>query len=129
MLRTLAASALLLSCFGCAAKPGGSEAEDASEAEPSGEIEPDVVDSVVHGNFQHFRLCYEDGLYDNPQLAGRVSVRFIVQIDGSVVEVSVADTDFPPTVTDCIAHGFYKLRFPAQESDAQVVYPIYFSAS
>ena len=42
----------------------------------NGRLPPEVIQRIVRQNFGRFRLCYEDGLKSNPELAGRVTVKF-----------------------------------------------------
>lgn len=95
--------------------------------EPSDEIDPKVVHNAVQRNSDYFQYCYEGGLFENPGLAGRVQVRFIVQEDGSVAQALAVDTNLPPQVAQCIAKGFYSLRMPAQAHRVTVEYPMYFT--
>ena len=50
----------------------------------SGRLPPEVIQRIVRQNFGRFRLCYENGLRNNPNLQGRVSVRFVIGRDGAV---------------------------------------------
>ena len=50
----------------------------------NGRLPPEVIQRIVRQNFGRFRLCYENGLRNNPNLQGRVSVRFVIGRDGAV---------------------------------------------
>src|SRR6187549_3194941 len=39
----------------------------------NGKLPPEVIQRIVRQNFGRFRLCYENGLKNNPTLSGRVS--------------------------------------------------------
>ena len=41
----------------------------------NGRLPPEVIQRIVRQNFGRFRLCYENGLRNNPNLQGRVSVQ------------------------------------------------------
>lgn len=95
----------------------------------SGRIPPEVIQRIVRQNFGRFRLCYENGLRNNPNLQGRVAVRFIIGRDGAVSSVANGGSDLPDSaVVGCVVRSFYGLSFPQPEDGiVQVTYPIMFS--
>lgn len=95
----------------------------------NGRLPPEVIQRIVRQNYGRFRLCYENGLRNNPNLQGRVSVRFIIGRDGSVSNVGNAGSDLPdPAVVSCVTRAYYGLSFPQPEGGiVTVVYPIMFS--
>ncbi len=96
--------------------------------EVSGHLPPQVIQRVVRQNFGRFRLCYEQGLARNPNLEGRVSVRFVIGNDGAVSTVS-AGGDLPDQgAKSCVATAFYGLSFPSpKDGIVRVTYPLMFS--
>ncbi|MBK8251386.1 MAG: AgmX/PglI C-terminal domain-containing protein [Polyangiaceae bacterium] len=95
----------------------------------SGRLPPEVVQRIVRRNFGRFRLCYENGLRSNPNLSGRVSVRFVIDRTGSATAVSNGGSDLPDQgVISCVVNAFRGLSFPEPEGGVvTVVYPIMFS--
>ncbi len=97
----------------------------------SGKLPPEVVQRIVRQNFGRFRLCYENGLRQNPKLEGRVKVTFIIGRDGDVrAPASTEGSDLPDNnVRACVAKAFGNLSFPEPEGGGvvKVVYPIHFS--
>ncbi|MBK9265563.1 MAG: FHA domain-containing protein [Polyangiaceae bacterium] len=95
----------------------------------SGRLPPEVIQRIVRQNFGRFRLCYENGLRNNPNLQGRVSVRFVIGRDGAVSNVGNGGSDMPDGgVVSCVVRAFYGLSFPQPEGGiVTVVYPIMFS--
>jgi hypothetical protein len=94
----------------------------------SGRLPADVIQRVVRQSFGRFRLCYENDLRTQPHLSGRVSVRFVVALDGSVASASVADTSLSTSAASCVARAFAGLSFPAPDGGiVTVTYPIQFS--
>jgi len=95
----------------------------------NGRLPPEVIQRIVRQNYGRFRLCYENGLRNNPNLQGRVSVRFVIGRDGSVSNVGNAGSDLPdPAVVSCVTRAYYGLSFPQPEGGiVTVVYPIMFS--
>ncbi len=100
----------------------------AGTATVSGRLPPETVQRIVRQNFGRFRLCYEQGLAQNPSLAGRVSVRFVISGDGNVSNVGNGGSSLPDAgVQACVQQAFYGLTFPQPEGGiVTVVYSINF---
>ncbi|HRI63791.1 MAG TPA: AgmX/PglI C-terminal domain-containing protein [Polyangium sp.] len=96
----------------------------------SGRLPPEIIQRIVRQNFGRFRLCYENGLRNNPNLQGRVGVRFIIGRDGNVTSASNGGSDLPDAgVISCVTRAFYGLSFPQPEGGVvSVVYPIMFAS-
>ena len=94
----------------------------------SGRLPPEVIQRIVRQNFGRFRLCYENGLRNNPNLQGRVVVRFVIGRDGRVSNVG-GGGDLPDGgVVSCVTRAFYGLSFPQPEGGIVTVsYPIVFT--
>lgn len=92
----------------------------------SGRLPPEVIQRIVRQNFGRFRLCYENGLRNNPALAGRVVVRFVIGRDGAVGSVGNGGSDLPDGgVVSCVVRSFGGLSFPQPEGGiVTVTYPI-----
>jgi hypothetical protein len=56
---------------------------------PPGRLEPAVIQERVRAQFDQLRGCYEAGLGRNPNLTGRISIRFVIDRTGSVKDVEV----------------------------------------
>jgi hypothetical protein len=95
----------------------------------SGRLPPEVIQRIVRQNYGRFRMCYEQGLARNPNLEGRVSVRFVIGRDGSVSNVANGGSDLPDNgVVQCVVRAYYGLSFPQPEGGiVTVVYPIMFA--
>jgi Ca-activated chloride channel family protein len=95
----------------------------------SGRLPPEVIQRIVRQNFGRFRLCYENGLRNNPNLQGRVAVRFVIGRDGAVSNVGNGGSDMPDgAVVSCVVRAFSGLTFPVPEGGiVTVTYPIMFS--
>jgi hypothetical protein len=95
----------------------------------SGRLPPEIIQRTVRQNFGRFKFCYEAGLRNNPNLAGRVAVRFIIGHDGSVSSAANGGSDLPDSaVVSCVTKAFYGLSFPQPENGiVTVTYPIVFA--
>ena len=94
----------------------------------TGRLPPEVIQRIVRQNYGRFRNCYEQGLSRNPNLEGRVQVRFVINRDGAVSNVQKGDSDLPDSgVVGCVLGAYYGLSFPQPEGGiVTVVYPIMF---
>jgi tetratricopeptide (TPR) repeat protein len=115
---------------------GGAHSTQSPQVRPgalqvNGRLPPEVVQRIVRQNFGRFRMCYESGLRQNPNLAGRVGVRFIIGRDGSVAAAGNGGSDLPDAgVIRCVTEAFQRLSFPQPEGGiVTVIYPIVFSPS
>lgn len=100
------------------------------ETKATGRLPAEVIQRVVRQNFGRFRLCYENGLRGNPNLAGRVGVRFVIGRDGGVMSSANGGSDLPDAgVVSCVVGAFRGLQFPQSEEGGAVTvtYPIMFS--
>jgi len=94
----------------------------------SGKLPAEIIQRIVRQNFGRYRFCYEQGLRGNPNLQGRVAVRFVIGRDGSVSQVQNGGSDMPDSnVVSCVVRSFYGLSFPQPENGiVTVTYPIMF---
>ena len=95
----------------------------------NGRLPAEVIQRIVRQNFGRFRLCYENGMRANPNLQGRVSVKFIIDRSGAVSMTADGGSDLPDQgVVQCVVRGFGNLSFPQPEGGmVTVVYPIMFN--
>ena len=78
-----------------------------------GDASADVVRRFLRQQVGRFRLCYEHGIETHPHLAGRVSVRFVVDAAGAVNEATDAGSELADAaVVSCITRAFGNLTFP-----------------
>jgi hypothetical protein len=98
--------------------------------EPSspGSLSSDDIDNVVEAGYPLFARCYRDGVSRNNTLGGTVRLHFAISPSGAVSEVSDGGSDLSDRqVVDCVAEGFYALRFPEPEhGQVNVLYRIRF---
>lgn len=123
---------------------GQTPSQRRAEPEPPFDLTPSVVQKTIRASFFKFKKCYEAGLARDPKLAGRVSVRFVIENDGTVSDARESREPSPfaspdggtttpameaPEVVACIVSAFRDVRFPTftKSKHMIVVYPIAFS--
>lgn len=80
----------------------------------------EVVARILRQSLGRVRACYEKGLTTNPNLIGRLDVRFTIGKTGSVYEpVVTGDLPEPATIA-CIRNVTAAMTFPAPEGTQAV---------
>lgn len=88
----------------------------ASPPSVSGLLSPEAIRRVVLRNLGQVNRCYEQGLSTNPNIAGRVVIRFVIGAAGTVMASSVGDSSIPvPSVGECVANAVRRWQFPSPE--------------
>jgi hypothetical protein len=97
----------------------------------NGRLPPEIIQRIIRQSFGRCRLCYEDGLRRDPGLEGRVSVRFVIDREGSVTTAADAGSDLrDESVVSCMVRDFQALSFPEPAGGiVTVVYPLLLSAA
>ncbi|MCL2726043.1 MAG: AgmX/PglI C-terminal domain-containing protein [Polyangiaceae bacterium] len=95
----------------------------------SGRLPPEVIQRIVRQNFGRFRTCYETALRTNPNLSGRVAVKFVIDRSGGVSTAQDGGSDLADQgVVSCVVRSFTNLSFPQPEGGiVTVIYPIMFT--
>ena len=101
----------------------------AGTSNAGGRLAPEVIQDVVRQSFGAFRSCYETGLKKNAKLAGKATVSFVINPDGSVGGTKDDGSTLPDAdVVGCVVKGFAALSFPPPQGGyVTVVYPIEFA--
>jgi hypothetical protein len=96
------------------------------EKKASGRLPPEEIQSLVRDHFSLFRGCYEAGLARNARLMGLVSVRFVIEPDGTVSDARDFGSNLPDLeARACVVRAFTDLKFkPPSGGVVTVVYPI-----
>jgi hypothetical protein len=99
------------------------------EVSGNGHLPPEVIQRVVRQNEGRFRFCFQNGLKANPNLNGRVAVKFVIDRHGQVAIATDGGSDLPDAaVRQCVISSFTALSFPENDSGmVTVTYPIVFS--
>jgi hypothetical protein len=87
----------------------------------------DVIRRILKHHNKQVRGCYERALAREPQLAGRVSIKFTISPQGDVSSAEVAqDTLADPEVGRCVQGVILKLTFPTSDAPLIINYPFTF---
>jgi hypothetical protein len=102
---------------------------EAGPVTTNGHLPAEVIQRIVRQNFGRFTFCYQNGLKTNPNLEGRVSVKFVIGRDGAVQVAADGGSDIPDaSVRQCVVSSFASLSFPPPDSGmVTVVYPLMFT--
>lgn len=140
-IRLAAVSALVLALGApvTAAPPapaGESSAECGSDVPPLprprprvlGFCEREPISRTIRRSSRKVRRCYVDRLKTDPNIEGRLKVRFLIAMDGRVEELEVEDSTLnDETVTQCVLDVIRKLEFPSPAGGTcRVNYPFEF---
>lgn len=90
------------------------------------------ISRVIRRNLARFRFCYEKQLQANPNLRGRVSVRFTIAPTGSVAMANVHESDIGSAAVDrCFVKVMSTLKFKQPRGGGVVVvtYPFVLDAA
>ena len=91
-----------------------------------GEVDKSAIDQVIKRHMNQIRYCYQRALVNEPELAGKVTVKFVIAKDGTVSSAEVKSTTMNnSTVEHCILGRFLRMQFPVPRGGgvAIVSYP------
>jgi Ca-activated chloride channel family protein len=98
-----------------------------------GSLDKDVIRRVIQSHRAKFAYCYEKGLLRQPELSGKVVLRFVIAGDGktSKVEFDPGSTLKDAAVEECLLKAARLMKFPAPTGGGVVVvkYPLLFRSS
>ncbi|MEM6995929.1 MAG: AgmX/PglI C-terminal domain-containing protein [Myxococcota bacterium] len=101
-----------------------------AKATIDGALDSDITRRIVRSHINELRYCYNQGLVRNPELKGRVSVKFTVGPTGKVSKSEVKkSTVEDPNVGNCVAKAVKRWKFPKPTDGkaADVLYPFVLS--
>ncbi len=91
------------------------------EGEVRGSLSREVIRRVVRRHINEIRFCYEQEVMGRPDLAGRVTIAFIIGATGTVQTASVANTTLENArVEACMAQAVRRWTFPAPDGGGVV---------
>lgn len=96
----------------------------------TGSLGKDVIRGVIHEHRPEIQGCYETALGNNPKLAGKVAVRFVIAKNGVVARSSVASESVgDERLTACVTDAVKGWQFPPPKGGGSVTvtYPFVFA--
>lgn len=96
-----------------------------------GALDKSLIDAVIRRNMSQIRYCYQRELTKNPNLKGKIIVKFTIAADGTVSKAGIKSSSMgSPPVEDCITGRFKRFQFPEPKGGGVVIvsYPFIFSA-
>jgi len=97
-----------------------------------GGLDKDVVARVIKRYWAQIKYCYEKELSKNPNLYGKIAVKFTISGNGSVADAEIEQTEMNnAAVEDCIIRNIKRWMFPAPKGGGIVVvrYPFIFKSA
>jgi outer membrane biosynthesis protein TonB len=96
-----------------------------------GALDPSLVSKEVRTRIGAIKACYERALKRNPNLSGKVKVRWTITAAGTVSAVEIEEDNLGDNeVSSCIKGLVSRWRFPAPSGGSvDVVYPFVFQSS
>ncbi|WP_242395885.1 adventurous gliding motility protein GltG [Anaeromyxobacter oryzisoli] len=93
-------------------------------AQVMGSIDRELVRKVIQDHAAQIRYCYEQQLAINPRLAGKVSIKWIINADGSATlpEVDRGSTTLEDSkVHECMMSRITSWQFPKPKGGGQAI--------
>ncbi|MEK7355593.1 MAG: AgmX/PglI C-terminal domain-containing protein, partial [Bdellovibrionota bacterium] len=104
---------------------------DDEETSIEGGLDRDAIAEVIKRNLGQIRYCYERQLSSNPDLYGKVLVKFTIGADGAIAANRVYNTTLKSDMVEgCIMRRMASWKFPLPKggTQARVTYPFLFKA-
>ncbi len=97
-----------------------------------GSIDRASIERVIKRHLNQIRYCYQRELQKDQDLAGKITVKFVIAADGTVASAQVdASTLNNPVLERCVVARFTRMKFAAPAGGGVVIvrYPIVFSVA
>ncbi|MEI7973869.1 MAG: AgmX/PglI C-terminal domain-containing protein, partial [Bdellovibrio sp.] len=110
---------------------GGAELLE-EESEITGGLDREVIASYIKSQLGQILYCYERQLSAEPQLYGKVTVKFTIGPSGSIETQRISETSLRSQIVEsCMLQKISKWKFPPPEGGTRVVvsYPFLFKST
>ena len=97
-----------------------------------GALDKAAIDGVIRRHLAQIRYCYQRELTKDPELAGKVVVKFVISADGTVRQASVKSSTMDnASVEQCVAARIERMVFPEVQGGGIVIvaYPFVFKSA
>ena len=104
---------------------------DDEETSIEGGLDRDAIAEVIKRNLGQIRYCYERQLSSNPDLYGKVLVKFVIGADGLLAQQKIDNSTLKNDMVEgCILRrmGGWKFPLPKGGTMVRVSYPFLFKA-
>ena len=93
-----------------------------------GQLSKELIDKEVRRHKAQIQFCYQKQLTRAPNLAGKVSLSWIIAMDGSVMRAKVSSSSLgDKDVESCLVRALSNWKFPKPEGGVvEVIYPFLF---
>jgi len=94
----------------------------------SGKIDPKIVMGIISNHYGEVRYCYEKQLMLNPELEGKIEVKFSIGINGNVSTTTISDSSINSIeVESCVLHKVRNWHFPKPKGGSvTIIFPFIF---
>jgi pSer/pThr/pTyr-binding forkhead associated (FHA) protein len=95
-----------------------------------GALDKSLIDAVIKRNMNQIKYCYQRQLTKNPDLGGKITVKFVIAKDGTVSKASIKSSSMgSKDVENCITGRFMRFKFPEPKGGGIVIvsYPFIFA--
>jgi len=102
------------------------------ETEIEGGLDKEVISKVIGSYLGEIRYCYERQLSAEPDLYGKVAIKFIITSDGSVIDNRISTSSLKNSMVEgCILRRISRWKFPKPKGGTQVLvtYPFMFKST
>lgn len=102
------------------------------ETEVEGGLDKELIARIIKSQLGQIRYCYERQLSANPDLYGKVQVRFTIGSEGAVVSQTIGSTSLNSAMVEgCILRRVAGWQFPKPNGGTSVIvtYPFLFKST
>ena len=102
-----------------------------SVGDATGELPKTVIKAYIATKMGAIKACYQKGLQSNPDLSGKIKVKFLIQPNGAVNPAKIDESTIGnDAVENCVLNNVKAWKFPQAKGGGitNVVYPFVFAS-
>ena len=102
-----------------------------SVGDTTGELPKAVIKAYIATKMGAIKACYQKGLQSNPDLSGKIKVKFLIQPNGAVNPAKIDESTIGnDSVENCVLNNVKVWKFPQAKGGGvtTVVYPFVFAS-
>lgn len=90
-------------------------------------VDHSLIDATIRRHYAQIRYCYEKRLPQHPTMEGTLTIRFQLEIDGTIAWAEVKNSTLEaPEVGVCVQEAFLSWIWPSGYSVRIISYPFIF---